>query len=252
MAVLPRTIAVGKKMIKDIERILYWTTIVVQLIFFISYGYSIYTNISNIVFLVIYSILFVFSVINFIYYLVTYNSDNKKAVGTVKRGFRVFKYLINGTMLGVNIFEMINYGTSDWNKILLVVSGVSLLAQIVLELVRLFVGRYIDLFTEAIGMDLAIIEKIAKVKEVKGNVFELIDAPLEKLANKLEGKDPNDDLTETQKYLNELALVEKEKARQAKIEKKMRIKQNSDEKAQKQKGEIKEHLSIIKNKLLKK
>ncbi|MCH5179854.1 MAG: hypothetical protein J1F32_01395 [Erysipelotrichales bacterium] len=239
-----RTTAVAKKMIKDIDYILFWTIIVVQILFFIFYGYSIYANINRIIFLIIYSLLALIGIINFVTYLVTYHKSNKK-VNRFKRFLRVFKYVSNGTMLVINIVELIKYGLNDFSKILLVLSGVFLVAQIIIELIRIFVEKYINLFTIAFEMDFKFIEKISKVKDVKANFFGLVDAPLKAWSNKLEGKKQENNLSEMEEYVNQLAEEDKTK-------KKEQARQLRKENAEKKKQEIKNHVSIIKKHLFKK
>lgn len=256
MAAMSRSFAVLKNMLKDIEKILHITIIIVQSIFFITYGYSIYCNLDNILFLIIYIILFALSLFYFIFYLKTYKKGSK-LIDRIKRFSRIFKYLVNGTMVVVKCVEMVEFGISDFNKILLIVSAVSLLAQVVIEFIRIFTEKYIDLFTEAVKMDLAWVGKLGKVKEVKGNLFELIDAPLEALANKIEGTTPSEpELTEIQKKLNKMAedyeVEVKETKKEKKEKKKEEIRRKSKENADKQKQEIKEHLNVIKKKVFKK
>ena len=54
MAFMGRTRAVADKLVKDIDKSIFWTTLVIQIFFFFFYGYSIYTNLNNTVFLVIF------------------------------------------------------------------------------------------------------------------------------------------------------------------------------------------------------
>ena len=242
MTFMCRTRAVSKKLITDLDKTIFWITLFVQLFFFFFYGYSIYTNIHNIIFLITYSLLAILALFNFIFVITSHPYKKSDSVISVKFFSRVFKYLINGTMLGVNIFEMIKFGATDFNKIMIIVSGISLAIQIILEIVRKITSYYMDLFTTSIQMDLNFVLKLAKVREYKGNLLELLDLPLEVIANKIEGKQP--ELTETEIYLNELA-EEFDK------EVKEKTKENSQKNAETQKKEIVEHLSIIKNKIFK-
>ena len=66
MAIAGRTRAVFSQMLDDIKRIVFVTNIIVQSIFFIFYGYSIYNNIDKIPFMVIYILLFMIASITFI------------------------------------------------------------------------------------------------------------------------------------------------------------------------------------------
>lgn len=148
-----RTLAVTNKLIKDIEKMLYWTTIVVQIIFFAYYGYSIYTNLSNIILLITYSLLLLLSTIAFIYYLVNYSDKAKNHVKIIKKRFRIFKYAINGSMLLLNLIELLRYGGSELAYMLIVLTALSLVIQIIVEFIRIFASEYISLFTIAFDKD---------------------------------------------------------------------------------------------------
>ncbi len=240
MMFLGRTRAVSDKLINDIDKCIFWTTLIIQLFFFFFYGYSIYTNLNNNIFLITYILLSLLAVFNFIYIIVTHPYKKEIGVKKVKLFARIFKYLINSTMIGVNIFEIVKYGGSDFNKIMIIVSGVSLGIQIILEFVRAFIFNYTDLFMTAIQMDLNFFVKLSKAKETKGNFYELIDMPLEAIANKLEGKEP--EFTEMEKKVNNLGKEYEKEIKQ-------RIKDNSEKNAEEQKKQIKEHLNTIKDKM---
>jgi len=253
MAVLGRTRAVFSKMLTDIKTITFWTNIIVQSVFFIFYGYSIYANINRIPFLVIYALLFIIATTTFITYLLTHNKNGKKPK-RFNRSVKIIKFVANGTMIVLNVCEMLKYTATDLNKIILAVSAISLFAQIVIELLKVFIERYVDLFSKSLEMDLEIINKLGKVKEVKGTFFEILDAPLEAIANKLEHKEP--ELTKQEQYLNQLSEEYSEELKEKKIlkkeQKKAETKRRSDENAKKQKQEMKEHWNTIKNNLFKK
>lgn len=239
---LLRTRAVANKLARDFEKALFWITLVVQVLFFFFYGYSICTNISNIIFLITYSLLGLLSIFNFIYVLVTHPYHKNEDVKKVKFITRIFKYLINGTMVGVNLFEVLKFGGTDFNKIIIIVSALSLGVQIIIEIASAIISHYMNLFLTSIQMDLGPILKISKLKEVKGNFYEILDLPLEAIANKMEGKEV--ELSETEIYINELT-EEFDKTN------KQKVKEKSHKNAEKQKKEIVEHLTVIKNKLFK-
>lgn len=240
MAFMGRTRAVADKLVKDIDKSIFWTTLVIQIFFFFFYGYSIYTNLNNTVFLVIYILLALLALFNFIYMIATHPYKKESGVKKVKLFARVFKYFINASMIGVNIFEMVKLGGTDFNKIMIIVSGVSLGVQIILEFVRAFMAYYTDLFMTSIQMDLSFFIKLSKAKETKGNFYEFIDMPLEAIANKLEGKEP--ELTDKEKKLNEMAKEYEQLNKQ-------KVKENSEKNAEEQKEQIKNHWNIIKNKV---
>ncbi len=237
-----RTLAVTDKLLRDIEKILYWTTIVVQCIFFAYYGYSIYTNLSNLTFLIIYILLLLFSTVGFIYYLSHYRDKAKENVKTVKKTFRIFKYLVNGSMLVLNMIGIIRYGGNDLAYVLIVFSSLSLIVQIIVELIRDFVSRYITLFSIALDKDTQFIRRLQDVKDYKGNFYGIVDAPLQVIAKKIETE--NLELSDNEKLVEELSNMRKEKRT-------YKIKSRHQENTRRQKDEIKEHLNIIKNRVFK-
>ena len=213
-----RTLAVTNKLIKDIEKILYWTTIVVQCIFFAYYGYSIYSNLLNFTFLIIYSLLLVLSTLGF------------------------FKYVVNGSMLVLNLIEIIRYGGSNIAYTLIVLSSISLIIQIIVEFIRVFVSEYVSLYTIAIDKDTQFLRRIQDVKDVKGNFYGIVDAPLEVIAKKI--KKGSNELSEKEKLVESLANISKTKKSN---KRKVRHKEN----VKRQKEEIREHLNIIKKRVFK-
>ena len=99
-------------------------------------------------------------------------------------------------------------------------------------------------------MDLAFFTNLSKLKEVKGTFFQVLDAPLEALANKLENK--KTEISKKDQKLNKIGeefdIKLKEKKQQKKllkIQHKADIKKRSEENAQIQKREISKHLKII-------
>ena len=153
MVGLQNTKGICLKMIYDIRRIAFWTNIIVQSIFFIFYGYSIFDNVKNITLLIIYSILLVIAIMGLITYLITHIKKIKNPK-RFTRTLRVLKYVANGTMIAFSIYELIKFGMGDFSKILLIISIMSLLLQIIIELIRLFIERYIELYMASLKMDL--------------------------------------------------------------------------------------------------
>lgn len=238
-----RIIGVTNKLIADIEKIFYWTNIVVQSIFFGYYGYSIYSNIHNLAFLIIYSLLLIFSTMGFVYYLRNYQNKDKANFKAIRKTFRISRYAINGSMLVLNMIEIIRYGGSQLTYTLIAFSTTSLFIQIIVEFVRNFSDSYIDLFRIAIEKDTAFLRSMPDIKDFKGNLLGLVDAPLGALAKK--GENKKRELSENEKLVESLANKEKEKGTNKK-----KIKRQ--ENVKKQGNKIKEHLNIIKNKIFRK
>lgn len=247
MAFMTKTKAVAEKMVNDIKKMVYYTTIFVQCVFFIFYAYSIYNNINHIVFLVTYCLLFVLSLIAFINYLVTYKKSYKE-VKTFKRILRVGKYAINGFMILVNIYEIIKYANVGLNLILLIVSIISLFAQIIIEIIRVFAERYVELFIISAKSDLQGVIKIANLKNTKPTVYDVVNAPLKAIVKKIEHRDEEEKVDELELEVNKLAEQRKIKDKQKKIENKITRKENK----QKTKKEIAQNAVVIAKSLFKK
>lgn len=240
--ILNRTMGVANKLIEDIEKLLYYTTIIVQSIFFAYYGYSIYTNLNKLVLLLIFSLLFVLSVVGFIYFLLSYRKKSENHVKKVNKVFRIFKYVINGSMIILNLFEVTRYGGSEFAYMLIIFSSASLGIQIIVEFLRKFVTFYIDLFNIAFDKDFAFLKKIGDYKDVHGNLLRIVESPLGIIAKT---KDINtQESTKNEHLVEMLAAQNKEKAISRK-------KKKYQENAIKTKTEIKGHLTVVKNRIFK-
>lgn len=255
MAFLGKSKAVAFKLKHDIDNVLHIVNILVSIFFICYYGYSIYTNINNTIFLVINIIFLVLGLFGFILYLSTHKNKTK-ITKNIKKIIGKSKYLTKIVVLIINTIQFVKYGGSDLSLILLALSGLILVLQTLVEVIQKFVTNYVELFVEAIYQDFEFLVKLGKLKEAKGNFYEMIDAPLEKLANKLEGKEKEVQLTKTQQELNSIVDTYspkiEENDRKKKELKKQRIKESSEQRAIKQKEEIKEHLKTIKNRVFKK
>ncbi|AIO19235.1 hypothetical protein KQ51_01358 [Candidatus Izimaplasma bacterium HR1] len=238
-----RTLGITSKLIKDIEKVLYWTTIVVQAIFFAYYGYSIYTNLVNLTYLIIYTLLLALSTIAFIYFLANYRNKSNGNVKTVKKTFRIFKYVVNGSMLALNMIEIIRHGGTDIAYALIVFSSISLIIQIMVEFLRFFVSEYVTLFTIALDKDTEFLRKLQDVGDFKGNILGMVDVPLQVISNKLTIS--TQEFSEHEKLVESLASINKEKSSSKK-------KARRQENAKRQKNEIKEHFNTIKSSIFKK
>lgn len=240
--------SVLSNMLEDIKRAWFVTLIVVQCVFMIFYSYSIYANIDRLVFLITYSILFVLSIISFVLFLLKHKKNVKQNKDLV-RGKNFLKYFVNATMLIVNIIELTKFGCSDFSKILLVISGISLLVQVIIEFIKMFAERYIKYFTLALKKDFAIIDYL-NPKKLGSNALKVLDAPIEFVARKIKGEEKT--LTKEERVLEDY----KEKFKQKQEEKKERKALEKIEKAaetkkqeyiarKKEWNEIKDHFSTV-------
>ena len=243
MAMFSRTRAVADKLLRDIRSTVFWVSLIVQVVFLAYYGWSIYSNIKNLPFLIIYSVLALISVVAFINFLVTHKHKEKKN-RVFNRILRITKYIANGVMLAVNVYEMIKYSGSDIEIILLAISAIFWLANIILEIVRIAVEKYFDLFKVALKEDFSILEKLNKAKDVKGSFFQFLDAPIEAIVNKIEKKDPKPTPTKTELAVAQLTKEYEETNAAA-------TKQRSADRAAYEKKQLKEHVQTIFNHIFK-
>lgn len=215
------TVAVCSNMLDEIKKIWFVSLIILQAIFMVVYSYSIYINLDRLIFLVSYSILFVLSIVSFILFLI--NQKKRKKLNKVYKKTRNYlKYVVNVIMLIVNIVEMVKYGATDFNKILLLVSGILLIVQLILEGITLFAERYIRDLHLAFEKDFssfypnrlpsnllkvvnAPLKKIAEIKNTEFNVVKKEDKILEKHIQKYDKK------TEERESIKRREKIEKRK-----------------------------------------
>lgn len=138
MSLFVKSKAMAEKMLIDIKRFLFFLTIAVQCVFFIHYIYSIVVNVNRPIFLTVYCVLLFLSLLAFINYLLTYKSPKELLKG-ISRFLRIFKYFVNFTLIAVNFYGMLNFGTTFWNVFLLILSIISLVSQIFIEVIRYFI-----------------------------------------------------------------------------------------------------------------
>ena len=232
MIIIERTAAVVNKTIRDLQRVSFWITIVVQITFLCLYGLRIYTNLNYIVYLIIYCFLTAMSLFGFIFYLTTYRiKKDKKVLGT-KQGIKISKYLANTIMITVVIVEFIQRRPSDLGIIIAALSIAFFLIQVIFELVRMAYNKYSDMLMTALNMDFA---KFEMLTDPKSYILSKLDNPLEKISNKITGvKTEKKELTKTEQYVEQL---NNEYKNQKKVVKKAKL--------DKEKQKIKEHSKVI-------
>lgn len=240
---ITNSVAVLTNMLEDIKRIWYVTLVIVQSIFIILYSYSIYVNLDKTIFLITYSILFLLSLISFILFFINHKN---KVFNRVKNNL---KYIVNIVMLAVNIVEMVKFNIDDFNKILIIISAISLLVQIIVELIKIFAEKYINDFNNALKKDLEPLN-ILNIKRIRSNLLKLVDTPLEKIAELKTGK-------KKELSKDEIKLIKHKKRYKSrkrklkeqeifkKIEKKEKLKNQEEIRVQKEIIEIKQHFANI-------
>lgn len=257
------TYGVIVKLKKDLDVIQKVVDFVVQIIFLGFYAYSIYSNLNNTLLLTIYIVLLSVSLAYFIFYIVTLNNKSKifkrKIKYKVKKSVKYTKLLTSAITLGLAVYELVNYETSDFTKILTIVSGISFGVQILIEFATMFVNKYVDLFTESIKMDYEeseliknTVKTISKAKDIKenplGELLAAVDIIPEKLSNKKNNTDVDkvvDELTPEQRKTREKIEKYKEPIVEAIEQKKELDAQKKQEKIEKEKKELKNHLKSI-------
>lgn len=179
-----KTLAALFKIKSDFKRFSIVSDIVLQIIFIILYGYSIYTNLSNTFLLVIYSILLGLGILYFIFTLYTLNKAiNKHIKKNIQRGYRYSKLFIRLFTVGLSVYELLNYETTDLNKILTAITVISFVLQIGIEIARVLIDRYIDLIVTGFRMD------VEELKQSKiGKAVDAIAHPKESIIDVLNGK----------------------------------------------------------------
>ena len=241
MKIFENSRMVLSNLLEDIKKIWFISLCVVQSIFLLFYSYSIYKNINKTIFLVIYSVLFFISFVTFISILVSH-IKNKKTTTAFARVKNILKYLANLTMIIVSVFEMIKFGSSDLNKILLIVSTISLLIQILIELIKVFADVYISAFDIALHKDTEWFEIFDKNK-APGKILEAINKPLEKIA----GIEREHKVTPEEKILNkhkQKYTERQEKVEEAKFIKKLDKKLEAEKEG---KLKVRSELNKLKN-----
>lgn len=151
------TYGVLKKLKHDIALAERVVETALQIFFLFYYAYLVYNNLNNTMYLVIYAILGSISLIYFIFYLIGLISKNsfykKRVRNFVKRIVTIIKYAIRIFTIVFAFVEMYHYPISDFDRIINIVSLVSLCLQMLVSIISHFVSRYIDLFITSIKMD---------------------------------------------------------------------------------------------------
>ena len=245
--------AVGNKMWKDICKIWFITNIIAYSILLVMNVLLGIDKRESIMHLICYGVLFVGTAIMLILFL----TKTKRKSGKFVRVLRIVDYVAHTVIIVFSITDILKYGTNDLNKIVVIINILFLLVKIVVEIIKFFAESYAKLLWSALNEDFKIIGKLEKISEVKGNFFEMLDAPLEFFANKIQGKEkestPQQETVkelreEFEEDLKEKKILKKEKKKQKKEDHKKR----SAERAEEQKKEICEHWKVIKSNFFKK
>lgn len=242
MAFLDRTMAVGNKIVDDIKKVAYTISVIFSLSMIGYYIFSVIVNFDNTFRLILNVCFLCIALISFIMGSVNHKNNTKSP--KFRRVLKIIKISLNAIMLSVNGYNLFSSESSMLEILLWILLVVFLIVQILVEIISTAVTNYSDLLKTAVMMD---IEPITKFMQPKNALLEIIDAPLEKLANKWQDKEEDQD--EKEQYINELAEKFTETRKE---QRKAKRKAQKEETKQKKKSEIREHLEIIKKNLFKK
>jgi len=203
MAVFGRTKAVLDKTLKDLNRVSFWIAFAVQIVFLVFYGIKIYTNINHIVYLIIYTVLASIAFVSTIIFFIASYPNKKRPAPKTMRAFRIAKYICRIAVIVVALVELAQMDKPDLDIIVTGISIVSLLVQVIFEIMRIAFEKYAELFSIAFEKDVA---AFGYVLNPKSSALNAIDGIIENATNKLTGK-PKEDviLTEKEQFVEDLA-----------------------------------------------
>ena len=129
----------------------------IQAFFIIFYGYLIYQNINNIIYLIIYSSMFVLALTVFIYELTHIDlrrNIEKDRKTKIKRTIRYISWSLKACIIGLSIYQYLNKQLADLSIIFLLLSIVGLVSSIVIEIYSRYIMKYSLYIYQALSMDI--------------------------------------------------------------------------------------------------
>lgn len=177
---------VYKKMIHDIDLAIHIVDIIVQVLFLGYYSYCAVTSFND------YPILFYFYIslatlsviwLFFTIFRYKFEKNKKKKIGRI---IKLIKWIIRAVVIGINIFLMIRYGTTDLKIMLIILSITFLFGQIAFEIICEFVKHYYDLIIYSLMLDTEeMVDTLPKGVKIADKVFKTgIMDKLKDFANK--------------------------------------------------------------------
>ncbi len=163
---------------------------------FIAYSiYSLIMSIHDMTMLIVKALTLGIIVVYFIFDLATQGKHDEEDIRSLRKTigliFRIIKYVINLSVIGIAVYEIFTQGADVIAVISLGIMSASLLVKILAEIVRFIFERYVRLIMLGIQMDIEAIQDgvIGKTVDVLGNkratLIELIDKPLAALSAKM-------------------------------------------------------------------
>lgn len=198
------------KVTEDINNAINFISLISMLLFSAYYAYLIYLNIFNVIYLIIYSVLFFTIISSFIIEKCFKNSKlktkkqerkNLESKRTLKKIVKVLKYLSKFILLGIATYEMSINFVFGLKSLLNIFLLFLLIFQIISEIIASYVTKEVDCFKLAFELDMneSLITKIVQPKK-------FINEKIEDFA--LSVKKINKRTPQEEKFINE---IEKEK-----------------------------------------
>ena len=151
------SVAVIASISRNLKKYLNITSIITQLLFIGYYSYLIVVNVSNLKYLVAYSLICGFAFLLLIVDIVsTFRELDRKAKrmkARTKRIINYFSWIVKLTVIIFNAILIVNNEATEAARILLIFSGVFLLVQILLTLITTLFSYYLDLLLYGLKMD---------------------------------------------------------------------------------------------------
>ncbi len=246
MKTLIRTRAVLNDLIRKINKIAKRINVVVQGVFLGYFGYEIYKNIGNVPFLICYGILLALTFASFVADL-SKRPGKTRGVKKFKKVLKLFKYPTRITMLGFNVYDKVVHGHTELEIAMLIVTGVLIAFNILVDLVGAFVNEYVQMLEYSFNKD---IEPLTNVVATISNKYALLDLIPEALARRIEGDILEEEPTAVEMHVEEIAatFIEKEKAKKAKRKEVHKIQKQAAEEYEKR--QLKHHLQVVADWLL--
>ena len=230
-----RTRAVGNKIIDDMKKTSFVISIIAQTFLI---AYYIYSLIFQNGIWQIKAVLLALATAYFIFYIIISQKgkSGKKIKKLVKMIYRYMKYVMSIVTIGMSIFTLCSDWSNSllWDAVFVAINCLTLLIQIIVEVIRKVGEGYITLLQEAIQEDAKPFIKIYEtVTNPVAAAVDFINKPMSALARKLspDKAKPKEIPQENAKLIRIMEAYkvdEDEKELQAKLDKKAEIKEAKD------------------------
>ena len=156
------SVSVLSKGARKLKAYLHVAEIIAQLIFISYYVYLLVTHLDDVVLLSAYATLLVLGV--FVLFFKIFESDPYDRRGRIikkkwRKAIRFIGWISRGTVIGYNVYYIVQTPTTDTAKLFLIFSGVVLLIEIILFIITSLFNKYYELFIYALKMDYEALNK---------------------------------------------------------------------------------------------